>query len=100
MAAFANSPTGGLLLVGYKTRREHDAEIIDEIRPVPRDQVDLDRYRKLIREHVTPSPREVHIDWIDRGDGKGIVVIPELAQTSAHLGCCGLWLGGLGGGRR
>jgi hypothetical protein len=85
VAAFANSRIGGLLLVGYRTRKEHEVEVIDEIRPVPRAVVDLDRHRKLIRERVIPSPREVRVDWIDRGDGKGIVVIDVPAQPPARL---------------
>lgn len=35
-AAFANAPFGGLLLVGFRTVREHGEEIIAELRPVPR----------------------------------------------------------------
>ena len=36
VAGFANASTGGLLLVGFSTRKEHDREILDEVRPVPR----------------------------------------------------------------
>jgi hypothetical protein len=85
VAAFANAKTGGLLLVGYKTRKEHDAELIDEVRPVPRDTVDRDRYRKLIRERVTPAPREVDVDCVDCGNRKVIVVIYVPAQPPARL---------------
>ena len=44
VAAFANAKTGGLLLVGFATRKEHDAEVIDRVRPVQKGIVDLDRY--------------------------------------------------------
>lgn len=50
VAGFANTTTGGLLLVGFSTRKEHDREILDQVRPVPRALVDLDRHRMLIRE--------------------------------------------------
>jgi hypothetical protein len=85
VAGFANARTGGLLLVGFSTRKEHDSEILDQVRPVPRSLVDLDRYRKLIRERVIPAPREVSVEWIACGDGKGVVVIDVPAQPPARL---------------
>jgi hypothetical protein len=85
VAAFANTKTGGLLLIGFSTRKEHDAEIIDQVRPVPRGMVDLDRHRKLIRERVIPAPRDVGVDWIDCGGGKGILQIDVPAQPPAKL---------------
>ncbi len=66
VAAFANAKTGGLLLVGFGTRKEYDSEILDRVRPVPRGLVDLDRHRKLIRERVIPSPRDVTVEWVER----------------------------------
>lgn len=84
VAAFANAKAGGLLLVGFSTRVEHGEEIVDQIRPVPREQVDLDRYRKLL-ERITPTPMYVAVDWIDRGDAKGILFIDVPAQPPACL---------------
>jgi hypothetical protein len=71
VTAFANARTGGLLLVGFGTRKEHDGEILDQVRPVPRSLVDLDRHRKLIRERVIPSPRDASVEWIPCDDDKG-----------------------------
>jgi hypothetical protein len=85
VAAFANAKNGGLLLVGYATRKEQDGEIVESVRPVPRDRVDLDRHRKLIRDRIIPTPRDVLIDWIDCGEGKGILVIDVPVQPSARL---------------
>lgn len=85
VAGFANARTGGLLLVGFTTRRDHDSEIIDQVRPVPRSLVDLDRPRKLIRERVIPAPREVSVEWIDCGVNKGVLVIDVPAQPTARL---------------
>src|SRR6202035_896742 len=48
VAAFANAQDGGILLMGFTTRKENDQEVIDQVRPVPRAVVDLDRYRKLL----------------------------------------------------
>lgn len=85
VAAFANTRTGGLILIGFSTRKEHDAEVVDQVRPVPRELVDLDQYRKLIRERVIPAPREVVVAWIDCGKGKGILQVDVPAQPSVTL---------------
>jgi hypothetical protein len=85
VAAFANVKTGGLLLVGFATRMEHDAEVIDRVRPVPRDLVDLDRHRKLIRERVIPAPPDIRVEWVECEADKGILVIDVPAQPLARL---------------
>jgi len=84
-AAFANTGTGGMILVGYATRKENDGEILDQIRPVPRALVDLDRYRKLIREWVVPAPRGFSVDFFDTDAGSGILAIDVPVQPSALL---------------
>ena len=83
VASFANTETGGMILVGYATRREYDREIIDEVRPVRRDLVDLDRYRKVIRERVIPAPRRFSVDFIDADAESGILVIDVPVQPVA-----------------
>jgi len=85
VAGFANAKTGGLVLVGFSTRQEHDREILDQVRPVPRALVDLDRHRKLIRERVIPPPRGVSVEWVDFGQGSGVLVIDVPAQPTACL---------------
>jgi hypothetical protein len=85
VAGFANARAGGLVVVGFSTRKEHDGEILDAVRPVPRTQVDLDRHRKLIRERVIPPPRGVSVEWIDCGSGNGVLIIDVPAQPTARL---------------
>jgi len=84
VAAFANAQDGGLLLVGFSTTKENGQEIIDLVRPVPRALVDIDRHRKLL-DRIIPVPRYVSVDWVDCGDGKGILVIDVPAQPPALL---------------
>ena len=84
VAAFANAQGGGLLLVGFSTTKENGQEIIDLVRPVPRAVVDIDRHRKLL-DRIIPVPRYVSVDWVDCGDGKGILVIDVPAQPPAYL---------------
>jgi hypothetical protein len=85
VAGFANAQAGGLLLVGFATRKEHDREILDQVRPVPRALVDLDRHRKLIRERLIPPPRGVSVEWVDCGQDAGVLVINVPAQPPACL---------------
>jgi hypothetical protein len=84
VAAFANTETGGVLVVGISTRAEHGAEVLDEIRPVPRDLVDVDRHRKLLRK-IIPPPRGVTVDWIAWGEDAGVLFIDVPAQPPARL---------------
>ena len=84
VAAFANAREGGLLLVGFATRVEDGQEVIDRVRPVPRERVDLDRYRKLL-DRIVPVPLHVRVDWADCGQGKGILVVDVAAQPPACL---------------
>ncbi len=74
-----------MIVVGYSTRKEHGEEILVEIRPVPRALVDLDRYRKLIRERVIPAPRGFSVDFFDTDAESGILVIDVPVQPSALL---------------
>ena len=59
-------------------------EILDQIRPVPRGLVDLDRHRKLL-ERIIPAPLYVTVDCVGRGDGKGILFIDVPAQPPTCL---------------
>lgn len=80
VAAFANTPHGGLLVVGFATRKEHGEEIVDVLHPVPRTLVKLDQYRQVIATRVLPALRDLTVDWIDRGNGTGVLVIDIPAQ--------------------
>jgi hypothetical protein len=84
VAAFANS-RGGLLLVGFGTRVENGHEIIDELKPVPARLVDVDRYRKLVRDRVRPLVRDLSVAFYHVDDERGVLVIdipvqPETAK--------------------
>lgn len=80
VVALVNSDTGGLVLVGFATRREGGAALIDSVCPVRRRAVDLDQYRSLIASHVVPVPEGVQVSWVDWGDEQGVLVIDIPAQ--------------------
>lgn len=80
VAAFANTPHGGLLVVGFTTRKEHGEEIVEALNPVPRRLIDLDRYRQVIATRVLPALREVTVEWIGRENDLGVLIIDIPAQ--------------------
>jgi hypothetical protein len=83
VAAFANTPDGGLLLVGFSTKKEHGEEILDALNPVPRRLIDLDQHRQTIATRVIPTLRDVSVDWIDCGNEAGVLVIDIPAQPQS-----------------
>ncbi|MFE6055646.1 RNA-binding domain-containing protein [Kitasatospora sp. NPDC056446] len=86
VAAFANSTEGGVIVLGIGTRLETGQEILDRLLPFDRSSVDLDRMRKLLRERITPAPRNVSIEWIEHGGpGQGIVFIDVPPQAAGNL---------------
>ncbi|WP_157494138.1 helix-turn-helix domain-containing protein [Kutzneria sp. 744] len=80
VAAFANTPDGGLLVVGFSTKKEHGEEILSALNPVPRTLVDLDKHRQIIATRVIPALRNVSVDWIDLGNESGMLIIEIPAQ--------------------
>ncbi|MFF8431734.1 helix-turn-helix domain-containing protein [Streptomyces sp. NPDC016566] len=79
VAAFANGG-GGVIVVGITTRVQGGGEVLDTVCSVDRSSVDLDQWRKLIREHVTPAPRGTSVEWSDDGHGARVVYIDVPAQ--------------------
>ncbi|MCX5095843.1 putative DNA binding domain-containing protein [Streptomyces sp. NBC_00365] len=84
VAAFANGG-GGIIVVGITTRLEGDGEVLDKVSSVERTSVDLDQWRKLIREHVTPAPRGTRVEWSDDRQGACVVYIDIPAQDPGCL---------------
>lgn len=80
VAALANM-SGGVIVVGLRTRKAGSSEVIDEVRPVPAGLIDRDRHRKLVRERVFPFVRDSSTWWIAVGDERGLLVIDVPAQA-------------------
>lgn len=83
VASFANSLTGGLLIIGFKTSAANAVETVSEVNPVPQGRVNVDTYRKLIDERVFPQIQGLRLHWIDRGDNRGVLSIDIPAQPHA-----------------
>ncbi|GGQ97040.1 hypothetical protein GCM10010195_61090 [Kitasatospora griseola] len=86
VASFANSTEGGVIVLGIGTRLENGQEILDRLLPFDRSSVDLDQMRKLLRERITPAPRNVSIEWIEHDSpGHGVVFIDVPPQAAGNL---------------
>ncbi|WP_331734133.1 RNA-binding domain-containing protein [Streptomyces sp. NBC_00829] len=83
VAAFANGG-GGVIVIGIATRMESDEEVLDHIRGLAQDAVNVDQVRKVIRARVTPAPRGVRIGWSGDG-GERVLFIDIPAQPAATL---------------
>lgn len=69
VSAFANSASGGLIVIGLQTRPIGGRDIVTRLRPFPGDARISDRYRKLLDRRVFPRPVEIEIRAIQcKGD--------------------------------
>ncbi|WNI19991.1 RNA-binding domain-containing protein [Actinacidiphila sp. ITFR-21] len=80
VAAFANGG-GGVIVVGIATRMEGDEEVLDHIRGLAPDAVNVDQVRKVIRARITSAPRGVRIGW--SGDGEERVLFIDVPPQPA-----------------
>ncbi|VXB09838.1 hypothetical protein [Nocardioides sp. AX2bis] len=67
VAQFANSPGGGLVVVGLETRKVDGVDVIDAVTPQPPDPMTRRRYVKALKDHIFPPPEGltiavVHVD--------------------------------------
>jgi hypothetical protein len=83
VASFANAPTGGLIIIGFKASKNNGVETIDEVRAVPRALVDTETYCKLIDERVYPRIEGLELSWVSRGDDRGVLIIDVPAQPAS-----------------
>lgn len=74
ICAFANSG-GGVLVIGIATRKRGDEDVFDRFVPLERTDVDRDRYRKLIHDHICPAPQGVKVEWSEDPQGRRVLFI-------------------------
>ncbi|MET8438593.1 hypothetical protein ABZV61_39025 [Streptomyces sp900116325] len=72
MARFANTTTGGLVLIGFGTAKSGSVETISKMVPMPRETVDADQYRKTIDDNLVPRVHGLTVEWLDRGDNSEV----------------------------
>jgi hypothetical protein len=86
VSSLANS-AGGIILLGCETSRDSltAQDKISSCRPFERGLVDLDQYRKVLEDWITPPIHSIQIDWYQSFSDptKGIVAIWVPATTVA-----------------
>jgi hypothetical protein len=76
VTALANA-TGGIILLGFRTRKDPDnsIEFVDECRPFDRALVDLDQYTKVLAEWICPMMSSVKILPFESSTDSGRIVV-------------------------
>jgi hypothetical protein len=85
VAAFANSPEGGLIVIGMDTKNEGDGDIIKGPIEFDLSRVEGSVYRKHIAHHVYPRVVGFEVKRIEgpeKGRGLAVLVIPPQPESS------------------
>jgi hypothetical protein len=85
-ARFANAETGGVLIIGARTRGRPD--IITAITPIDLHQLNAQRYQAVLDARVFPPIEGLHVETMDYGGGKGLLVVvipPQPDQLKPFL---------------
>lgn len=81
VAAFANRPGGGMIVIGMETKPEGDLEIIKEPKEFKLSRVNSSQYRKIVSQWAYPEVTDLQIEKIEGSEpGKGIVVLVVPSQ--------------------
>ncbi|MFF2374962.1 helix-turn-helix domain-containing protein [Streptomyces xiamenensis] len=83
VAGFANTATGGLIFIGFKTTKVNGVETVSDVNAVPRTLVDTETYRKLIDGRVYPHIEGLELRWVECGGGRGVLSIDIPAQPAS-----------------
>lgn len=75
VARFANSPDGGLVVVGLTTKSRAGGDEIRAVSPMPRDSRMKWRYLQALRQHLYPPPVRLQVEPITSGSGTEIYLV-------------------------
>ena len=80
VAAFANTGRPAAIVVGLRTRPDHQGDLVAAVPRVARESAPPSRIRSLLNSWVYPPPRGVSVRW--HGDTRGLLTILVPAQPS------------------
>jgi hypothetical protein len=81
VARFANAETGGVLIVGARTRGR--PEVISAICPAPLRQLSASRHRAVLDARVYPPIEGLHVEAMDYDQGRGLLIVVVPPQPEA-----------------
>jgi len=82
VARFANADVDALLIVGFAEKRDIMPAQLDNVTSVPLRELNADRYRQVIDEHVVPPIDGLTIETVHLGNNRGILFIGIPKQAS------------------
>jgi hypothetical protein len=75
VASFANSPGGGLIVIGARTDTTSAGDRVRSITDIPLNLVRPEQYRKVITDRVHPGVEGLEIRTVEHGSGRGVAFI-------------------------
>jgi Putative DNA-binding domain len=93
VAAFANSPEGGIIVIGLSTQDKGDGDVIDGVLEFDLDRVEGPVYRRHISQLVYPRLTGFEVRRIEgsaKGRGLAVLVIPPQPEPSRPFLVSGL----------
>ena len=87
VAQFANTESGGLLLIGFHTKRKAGVDTIEKITPVPVSDTRLQAYRDILRQRIHPPVSRLLIESFPWNGGQivSIYVPPQKYENQPYL---------------
>lgn len=87
VAQFANSESGGLLLIGFHTKRKAGIDTIEKITPIPASETRLQAYRDILRQRIHPPVSRLLIESFPWNSGQivSIYVPPQKYENQPYL---------------
>lgn len=90
VARFANGDCDAMLVIGFEESTANGSAKLGAVRPVSLNDIDVDRYRKVIDGRVVPPVEGLTIERVDLGNNHGLLIIsvprqpPELQPYLVH----------------
>jgi hypothetical protein len=84
VSAIANSG-GGILTIGFATRRREGVDTITQVRPVPQALVSPERYRTVLRTVLYPRLQGIEVVYVETASERGILALRIARQPGDAL---------------
>ncbi|WP_137354726.1 RNA-binding domain-containing protein [Nocardia farcinica] len=81
VARFANSEEGGVLIVGFRTKRRLGGETISKLTPIDCQDGVVDQYRKVIDSRVYPLIDGLEVERFQQSNGNAILAVKVPRQN-------------------
>lgn len=88
VASFANARDGGLIVIGARTEKTEDGDVIRSIKEVDLTLASVPQLSSIARDRIFPPIEGLEICRIDHGDNRGLIMIyvpPQAASRKPFL---------------